>query len=102
MYMYLWAHFLHRILYHNDIISRELAGTPPIKDVFQAAMSLQLKDWFGIDNIEEIESKYCKEFMDYFTKHPRVYILGNQVLSSPIQLIGEEIGEAHSDNFHAF
>lgn len=71
--------------FQKDIGSRELAGTPAIKSVLQASISFQVKDFVGIDNIEEIEHKYCKEVMELFCKHPQMKILGNQAKKAEAQ-----------------
>ncbi len=63
--------------YHDDIEVREEGGTPPIVESIRAGMAFKLKDAVGAKTIEEIESKYIKEAIDTFKKHPNIYVLGD-------------------------
>ena len=65
--------------FNTDIEDREYPGTPAIRQVWQASLSFQLKDWVGLDRIDSIEKKHSKSFIEFFEKHPRLTVLGNKV-----------------------
>ena len=63
--------------FHEKIEDREYPGTPAIRQVWQAALSFQLKEWLGIENIEKIDHKYTHRLLDFMGAHPKIQILGN-------------------------
>lgn len=63
--------------FHASIEERESAGTLPIRQTWQAALSFQIKDWLGRDAIHRLEHNICSEMMDFFAKHPKLQMLGN-------------------------
>ncbi len=64
--------------FHEKIEEREFAGTPAIRQLWQAALSFQIKDWLGIDHIHAIEESLSREFMTFFERHPQFEVLGNK------------------------
>lgn len=64
--------------FHDDIEEREYSGTPAIRQTWQAALSFELKEWLGIDNIHSIEERNNKMFMDFFNASPFLEVLGNK------------------------
>ena len=65
--------------FNKDIEDREYPGTPAIRQVWQAALSFQLKDWVGIDRIHNIEKKHSETFIKFFENHPKMTVLGNKL-----------------------
>lgn len=65
--------------YHfvDNIQERETAGTPAIRQVFQAALSFQLKEWVGLDNIHELEQFWTEKAYNFFKAHPNLQLLGD-------------------------
>lgn len=65
--------------YHflENIQERETAGTPAIRQVYQAALSFQLKEWVGLDNIHELELFWTEKAYSFFKAHPRLQLLGD-------------------------
>ena len=63
--------------FHDKIEEREFPGTPAIRQLWQAALSFQIKDWLGSEHIHAIEESLCREFMNFFNQHPQYEILGN-------------------------
>lgn len=65
--------------YHfvDNIQERETAGTPAIRQVYQAALSFQLKEWIGLDNIHELELFWTERAYDFFKAHPKLHLLGD-------------------------
>jgi hypothetical protein len=64
--------------FHPSIEERESAGTPAIRQIWQAAVSFQIKDWIGLKAIHEIENRMTKSMLNFFASHPKLEILGNQ------------------------
>ena len=71
--------------FNTDIEDREYPGTPAIRQVWQASLSFQLKDWIGIDRIHKIELDHSKKFLEFFDKHPKLQVLGNKSPEKDIQ-----------------
>lgn len=63
--------------FHDSIEERESAGTPAIRQTWQAALSFQIKDWLGRDVIHKLEQDICNEMMTFFAEHPKLQLLGN-------------------------
>jgi selenocysteine lyase/cysteine desulfurase len=63
--------------FHDSIEERESAGTPAIRQTWQAALSFQIKDWLGRETIHDLEQRICRDMMDFFARHPRLQLLGN-------------------------
>lgn len=63
--------------FHENIEERESAGTPAIRQTWQAALSFQIKDWLGRDVIHDLELSICREMMQFFADHPKLQLLGN-------------------------
>ncbi|SMF56291.1 aminotransferase class V-fold PLP-dependent enzyme [Pseudobacteriovorax antillogorgiicola] len=63
--------------FHERIEDREYPGTPAIRQVWQAALSFQLKDWVGVDQIQTIDLDYTTRMLDFMGEHPKIQILGN-------------------------
>ncbi|MES2746152.1 MAG: aminotransferase class V-fold PLP-dependent enzyme [Bdellovibrionota bacterium] len=63
--------------FHDSIEERESAGTPAIRQTWQAALSFQIKDWLGRDTIHHLEQNICREMMTFFAEHPKLQLLGN-------------------------
>jgi selenocysteine lyase/cysteine desulfurase len=63
--------------FHTAIEEREFPGTPAIRQIWQAALSFQVKDWIGHEDIHRLDQKLCQDMMAFFTDHPRLSILGN-------------------------
>ena len=64
--------------FNVNIEDREYPGTPAIRQVWQVVLSFQLKDWVGLEKIDDLEAKHCKTYMDFFEDHPRLTVLGNK------------------------
>ncbi len=63
--------------FHESIEERESAGTPAIRQTWQAALSFQIKDWLGRETIDRREHALCSDLMEFFARHPRLQLLGN-------------------------
>lgn len=63
--------------FHDSIEERESAGTLPIRQTWQAALSFQIKDWLGRETINRLEHQICSDMMAFFAKHPKLQLLGN-------------------------
>lgn len=64
--------------YHfiDQIQDRESAGTPAIKQVWQASLAYQLKDWVGTENIKNIDKMWVDQLTQFFDKNPNLNLLG--------------------------
>ncbi len=63
--------------FHPSIEERESAGTPAIRQTWQAALSFQIKDWVGMDAIHRLEHQLTETMLSFFQDHPKLEILGN-------------------------
>ncbi len=63
--------------FHPSIEEREAAGTPAIRQMWQAALSFQIKDWLGKDLIHSREHAMSEEWLTFITQHPKLELLGN-------------------------
>ncbi len=63
--------------FHEKIEEREYPGTPAIRQVWQAALSFQIKEWIGFDTIRNIDQTYTKRFIAFMEQHPMLSLLGN-------------------------
>lgn len=64
--------------FHEKIEDREYPGTPAIRQVWQAALSFQLKEWIGVDKIAAIDHRFTARMLDFMKQHPMIQILGNE------------------------
>ena len=69
-------------LYHHDIEAREDAGTPPILGKIRCALTFWVKEFVGIDTIQQIESFYICNAMRQLSNHPNIKILGKETTPS--------------------
>ncbi len=63
--------------FHASIEEREAAGTPAIRQTWQAALSFQIKEWVGYDLIHERELALSRELVSFLSRHPKLQMLGN-------------------------
>ncbi|MFW7380907.1 MAG: aminotransferase class V-fold PLP-dependent enzyme [Oligoflexus sp.] len=63
--------------FHSEIEHREFPGTPAIRQVWQAALSFQMKEWLGHETIERVDQHLCQSMMSFFQQHARLEVLGN-------------------------
>jgi len=63
--------------FHSEIEDREHPGTPAIRQVWQAALSFQIKEWLSHEAIDSIDQRLSQEMMNFFAAHPRLVVLGN-------------------------
>ncbi|HET9241268.1 MAG TPA: aminotransferase class V-fold PLP-dependent enzyme [Oligoflexus sp.] len=63
--------------FHPSIEERESAGTPAIRQTWQAALSFQIKDWVGKEAIHRLENQLSEKMLQFFAQHPKLEILGN-------------------------
>ena len=66
-----------KVVYTEDIETREKPGTPGIIQIIKASLAINLKESIGIDIIEEREKHYTTRAFKRLSKNPRIYILGN-------------------------
>lgn len=64
--------------FHAAIEEREYPGTPAIRQVWQAALSFEIKDWLGLENIDRIDNEFSSKVMEHLSAHPMIEVLGNQ------------------------
>ena len=81
--------------FHDDIEEREYSGTPAIRQTWQAALSFELKEWLGIDNIHAIEERNNKMFMDFFNTSPFLEVLGNKDPSKRVGIFSFLVKHGH-------
>jgi selenocysteine lyase/cysteine desulfurase len=62
--------------YVSDVEEREMAGTPGIIQTIKAALSVELKNLIGIENIESMERYYTKKVVERLKKINNIKILG--------------------------
>jgi selenocysteine lyase/cysteine desulfurase len=58
--------------FSSDIETREKAGTPPILQTIKAALAIDLKDRIGVPDIESLEKRYEKIFLDELAGMPNI------------------------------
>ena len=63
-------------MYHDDIETREDAGTPPILGKIRCALTFWVKDFIGTKVIQGIESFYLSKAILQLSNHPNIEILG--------------------------
>lgn len=63
--------------FHHSIEERESAGTPAIRQTWQAALSLQLKEWVGLEQIHQRDSELTTRMLQFIGRHPKLELLGN-------------------------
>ncbi len=63
--------------FHAAIEERESAGTPAIRQTWQAALSMKIKEWVGIDQIQTIDEQLTTRMIGFFLQHPKLELLGN-------------------------
>ncbi len=63
--------------FHDSIEERESAGTPAIRQTWQAALSFQIKDWLGRKEIHQLEHQICSDMITFIEEHPKLQLLGN-------------------------
>ena len=76
----LLTYFDQDTLYHDDIEVREDAGTPPILGKIRCALTFWVKEFVGIDTIQQIESFYINKATHQLSSHPNIKILGKSTL----------------------
>src|SRR6056297_2071103 len=73
--------------FYKNPEDREKAGTPAIIQAIKASLAIELKRDIGIDNIEIIENKFTKIFMDKFKNNEKIDILGPKDPEKRISII---------------
>jgi selenocysteine lyase/cysteine desulfurase len=63
--------------FHASIEERETAGTPAIRQTWQAALSFLVKDWVGADVIHARDQALTRSMIDFVRRHPKLELLGN-------------------------
>lgn len=63
--------------FHEKIEDREYPGTPAIRQVWQAALSFQLKEWVGLEEIQKLDHSLTSRMLNFMNQHPKIKILGN-------------------------
>ncbi len=64
--------------YFDDIESNEDGGTPGFLQVMRAALSIQLKDKMGVENIQNREHQLIKNCFKQLNAMPEVVVFGDQ------------------------
>lgn len=62
--------------YINNAEEREMAGTPGIIQILRAALVIELKEFIGLDKIEQQEKNYTKKVFERFRGNSNLEILG--------------------------
>ncbi|WP_419771059.1 MAG: aminotransferase class V-fold PLP-dependent enzyme [Candidatus Marinarcus sp.] len=65
-------------IYHEDIQSRETAGTPGILQLIKAALAYALRNEIGFEFIEQRKQELLSGFLTQLKKIPSIKIYGNQ------------------------
>lgn len=63
--------------FHASIEERESAGTPAIRQTWQAALSFQLKEWVGLDEIQKRDDELTARMIKFISEHSKLELLGN-------------------------
>jgi|GEM_PF-1060203 selenocysteine lyase/cysteine desulfurase len=63
--------------FHASIEERETAGTPAIRQTWQAALSFLVKDWVGAAVIHTKDLELTCSMIDFIQHHPKLELLGN-------------------------
>lgn len=63
-----WVNPYGKVLYKNDISSRETAGTAPILQMIRSGLAIQLKEKIGSDLICEREKKMADDMIGFLKK----------------------------------
>ncbi len=63
--------------YHDDIETREDAGTPGFLQTMRAAMAIRLKEKMGVDNMHQREKELLDLCFDRLSQVDGLFILGN-------------------------
>jgi len=82
--------------YSDAIEIREKPGTPPILQALRAALAMEIKDRFGIENIEKRENNLIKKVFRHFSSIPQVEILGNHDPEKRIAIFSFNIKDGES------
>ena len=61
----------------QDIEEREKAGTPGVLQILKAGLAFELKDYIGVEVIEQREREMLKKVFDRWQARTRIEILGN-------------------------
>ncbi|NRA67950.1 MAG: aminotransferase class V-fold PLP-dependent enzyme [Pseudobacteriovorax sp.] len=64
--------------FHEKIEEREYPGTPAIRQVWQAALSFETKDWVGKETIETVDQALSEKMINFMEDHPQILLLGNK------------------------
>jgi len=81
----------------SDIEEREKPGTPGIVQVLRTALSLQVKDYIGINTIHEREQHNLKHFYEQWKHNPLIEILGPEGYENRIAIVSFNI--KHRDRY---
>jgi len=73
--------------YIHDIEEREKAGTPGIIQIMKAALAIELKGQFGVEQIDRIEEDYTEQFIRRFKDNKNIEILGPMEPEKRISII---------------
>lgn len=60
----------------NSVEDREMAGTPGIIQILRSALVIELKDYIGLENIEQKERHYTQKVLERLSKNKNIEILG--------------------------
>ncbi len=83
-----------------DIEEREKAGTPGVLQVLRAALSLEIKERIGTDNIEKIEHQWLQRAFNRWLPNPRIEILGDPDPARRIAIVSFNIRTASGKYLH--
>jgi len=78
---------LKREKYIDDIETREKPGTPAILQDIKIALTFQIKEKVGIENIETIERYWLEKFYDRFLNNKKIVFYGPTDIDKKVNII---------------
>lgn len=75
-----WTNPWGEFKYVDDIEAREDGGTPPFLQTIKAALSIELKEKMGVDNIQKRKKELIKIASEELPRIPGIKILAHNVL----------------------
>ncbi len=84
----------------DSIEEREKAGTPGVLQILRAALSFEVKEKFGIEQIHALESRWLNRAFERWLSHPRIEILGDPDPANRIGIVSFNIRTSTGKYLH--
>jgi selenocysteine lyase/cysteine desulfurase len=84
----------------KSIEEREKAGTPGVLQILKASMAFQVKDYIGVEAIEQRESELLLRTFDRWRANPRIEIMGNPDPERRISIVSFNLKDHRGKYLH--